>query len=129
MEERKNRGLRGEIGVTSQLSFNDNWVNLIMKCVESLKLSVEINDHISEVFSPSRGIRQGDPLSPYLFLFCAEGLFCLLKHSGPQLSRERPFHGGRCDKVWWRGWGHEGENAIRVVSHVGLARRGTGGCR
>jgi hypothetical protein len=55
-----------------------------MKCVESVKLSVKINGHISEVFSPSRGICQGDPLSPYLFLFCAEGLSCLLKHSCPQ---------------------------------------------
>jgi hypothetical protein len=66
------------------LGFNDNWVNLIMKCVESVKLLVKINGHISEVFSPTRGIHQGDPLSPYLFLFYVEGLSRLLKHSGPQ---------------------------------------------
>jgi hypothetical protein len=67
----------------AQMCFNDRWVNLIMRCVDSVKLSVKINGHISESFSPTRGICQGDPLSPYLFLICAEGLSCLLKHSGP----------------------------------------------
>jgi hypothetical protein len=68
----------------SQLGFNNQWVNLIMRCVDSVKLSVRINGHISEAFTPSRGIRQGDILSPYLFLLCAEGLSCLPKYSGPQ---------------------------------------------
>jgi hypothetical protein len=67
-----------------QMGFNDQWVNLIVRCVESVKLSVRINGCFSESFSPSKGIRQGDPLSPYLFLLCAEDLSCFLKHSGPQ---------------------------------------------
>jgi hypothetical protein len=70
--------------IMSQLGFNNQWVNLIMRCVDSVKLSVRINGHISEAFTPSRGIRQGDILSPYLFLLCAEGLSCLPKYLGPQ---------------------------------------------
>ena len=33
------------------------------------------------MISPTRGIKQGDPLSPYLFLFCAEGLNAILKRA------------------------------------------------
>jgi hypothetical protein len=66
-----------------QLGFSDAWVNRVMKCVESVRFSVRVNGQFSELFTPSRGIRQGDPLSPYLFLLCAEGLSCMLKHSGP----------------------------------------------
>jgi hypothetical protein len=51
-----------------KLGFAEQWANLIMRCVETVTLSVRVNGQYSEYFKPSRGIRQGDPISLYLFL-------------------------------------------------------------
>jgi hypothetical protein len=50
-----------------------------MRLVSTVSFSVLFNGAPQEEFSPSRGIRQGDPISPYLFLLAVEGLSCLLK--------------------------------------------------
>lgn len=71
-----------------KLGSHDTFVSLIMRCIMLVSMSIRVNGALSESFRPSRGIRQGDPISPYLFLLCAEGLSCLLKNLGPMfLSR------------------------------------------
>jgi hypothetical protein len=50
-----------------------------MVCVTTVKYSIKFNRTLLEAFSPSRGLRQGDPLSPFLFLFVADGLSALLQ--------------------------------------------------
>lgn len=61
-----------------KVGFCRQWVDWIMECVTTVKFSVNFNGSLLEAFSPTRGLRQGDPLSPYLFLFVAEGLSSVL---------------------------------------------------
>jgi hypothetical protein len=70
-------------GIMLQLGFDGDFVQKIMRCVTSVSFSIKINGKLSSVFRPTRGIRQGDPISPYPFLLCAEGLPSLLKSIGP----------------------------------------------
>lgn len=57
----------------SRMGFHINWITLVMRCFCSVSYTVGINDLINQQFSPSRGFRQRDILSPYLFFIRAEG--------------------------------------------------------
>jgi hypothetical protein len=65
--------------IMRKIGFTYQWVQLIMKCVRTVTYRVLINGQPHGRILPTRGIRQGDPLSPYLFLICAEGLSHLLR--------------------------------------------------
>jgi len=61
-----------------RLGFANNWIKFIMACVSSVSYSVLINGNLVGNINPLRGLQQGDPISPYLFLLCVETLSSLL---------------------------------------------------
>ncbi|KAA3460458.1 reverse transcriptase [Gossypium australe] len=61
-----------------RMGFDPGWIESLIKCVSTVSYSVVFNVHVGENFRPTRGLRQGDPLYPFLFLICGEGLSSLM---------------------------------------------------
>nr|XP_027067776.1 uncharacterized protein LOC113693433 [Coffea arabica] len=75
--------------IMEKMDFCNKWIKWIMSCITTVTYSFNINGDHRGLVTPQKGIRQGDHLSPYLFLLCSEGLSNLLKRAedGKKITR------------------------------------------
>ena len=86
-------------GTMRTMGFSDRWISLVMNCVSSVTYSVVVNGKQCGWINPSRGLRQGDPLSLYLFLLCAEGFSSLLKVAAQEGSIQGIAAAKHCPRI------------------------------
>jgi hypothetical protein len=79
------------------MGFPTKLVDLIMRCISTVSYQILINGQPSRRFTSERGLRQGDPLSPYLFILCADVFSGLLHQKvasnsihGLKIARQAP---------------------------------------
>lgn len=64
-----------------KLEFHPNWIQLTIHCISSVSYYVLVNGSPQDSFKPSRGLRQGDILFPYLFIICSKALTSMIQHA------------------------------------------------
>ncbi|CAJ2673784.1 unnamed protein product [Trifolium pratense] len=64
-----------------KMGFSDGWLKWMRACIFESSMSILVNGSPTEDFKVGRGLRQGDPLSPFLFLIVAEGLTGMMRRA------------------------------------------------
>ncbi|KAM1223555.1 hypothetical protein ACFX2G_043518 [Malus domestica] len=67
------------IGMMANMGFDPLFCRWIKECISTVSFSILVNGSPTRFIRPERGLRQGDPLSPYLFFICTEGFSMLIK--------------------------------------------------
>ncbi|WMV48673.1 hypothetical protein MTR67_042058 [Solanum verrucosum] len=94
--------------IMQRMGFGLKWIRWIKFCISTVKFSILINGSPEGFFPLDRGLRQGDPLSPFLFIIVMEGLNNMLKTAHT--------------KGWIRGFNVANEGNLRLeVTHLQYA--------
>ncbi|XP_019162057.1 PREDICTED: uncharacterized protein LOC109158596 [Ipomoea nil] len=81
-------------GVMLRMGFDEKWVAIMAETIGSVNYHILHEQQQFGPIIPGRGLWQGDPLSPYLYLFVAEGLSVLIDHQMRSTAEE-------CVKMKW----------------------------
>nr|XP_016500683.1 PREDICTED: uncharacterized protein LOC107819114 [Nicotiana tabacum] len=76
--------------VLNDMNFPEIFVRWIMVCISTVSYSIVINGKSSAPFTAKRGVRQGDPLSPFLFVIAMDYLSRLLKTLKDNITTLKP---------------------------------------
>ena len=77
-----------------KLGFDNRWIDLIMMCVKSVNYAIVVNGVPCGNIWRTRGIWQGEPISPYLFFICAEVLSSMISQANhDRFQPQRGVHG------------------------------------
>ncbi|VFQ90505.1 unnamed protein product [Cuscuta campestris] len=85
-------------GVLSAFGFSSHAIKILVANLKSTHFSILINGEPTGFFKMERGIKQGDPLSPILYILGVEGLSRSLNHH-VNSGFITPFNAGRCPKI------------------------------
>lgn len=69
------------LATMTKMHFPPRWISWIKGCLSSVSLSIIINGQPTAWFLSSRGVRQGDPISPYLFILVSQNLTAMLNYA------------------------------------------------
>ncbi|XP_058762737.1 secreted RxLR effector protein 78-like [Vicia villosa] len=67
--------------IFKRMAFGDRWMRWMECCIFNNSISVLVNGSATKEFKVEKGLRQGDPLSPFVFVLVMEALTALMKKS------------------------------------------------